>query len=168
MKISTDIKGKWLKLFNRIDDLNQIIDNLPEDFRIVYTYGAWDLLHPGHIRFLSRARELGDFLIVGVVSDTPIQDLKGEERPIQTLSERLIIVSSLRIVDATIIQPEYDPSDQLQSLKRVSILTKGDDWEYIPGEETITKLGGKLVKLSYTEGVSTSYLVSKLSKSLGE
>ena len=156
------MKDKWVNLFEHIEDLNQILDDLPEEYSIVYTYGAWDLLHPGHINFLSRARELGDFLIVGVVADLPIRDLKGIERPIQIQSERLVTVGSLRCVDATIAQPEYDPSDQLRSLKKVNILTKGDDWEYIPGTETIEGLGGKLVKFSYTDGFSTSSIVAKL------
>ena len=156
------MKDKWVNLFEHIEDLNRILDDFPEDFRIVYTYGAWDLLHPGHIHFLNRARELGDFLVVGVVADSPIRNLKGAERPIQTQNERLITVGSLRCVDATVAQPEYDPSDQLRSLKQVHILTKGDDWDYIPGTETIEELGGKLVKFSYTDGFSTSSIVAKL------
>lgn len=156
------MKNKWLNIFESIEDLNQILKDLSSDFKVVYTYGAWDLLHPGHINFLSRAKNLGDFLIVGVVADSPIRNLKGKERPLQTLSERLITVGSLRLVDATIAQSEYDPSEQLRSLKRVNILTKGDDWDYIPGTETIEDLGGKLVKFSYTGGFSTSRIVEKL------
>ena len=64
MKTNITMKNKWLNLFENIEVLNRTLDDLPEDFKIVYTYGAWDLLHPGHIRLLSRARELGDFLIV--------------------------------------------------------------------------------------------------------
>ena len=69
----------WVNVFESIKQLNTVIDKLPKNYKIVYTYGAWDLLHPGHIRYLIRARELGDFLVVGVVSDGPIMKLKGED-----------------------------------------------------------------------------------------
>ena len=154
--------NKWSRLFDNTEDLNQIIKNLSNDCVIVYTYGAWDLFHPGHVNFLTRARSLGDFLIVGVVSDKPIKKLKGSDRPIQPQNERIITVGSMRCVDAAILQTEYDPSNELRSLCRVDILTKGDDWDYIPGEETIVGLGGKLVKFSYTKGFSTSKTVLSL------
>ena len=68
--------NKWSQLFDNIEELNQAINNIPNDCIIVYTYGAWDLFHPGHVHFLNRAKELGDFLIVGVVADAPIKALK--------------------------------------------------------------------------------------------
>jgi len=148
--------------FESIVEINKVIKELPENSIIVYTYGAWDLLHPGHLMFLERARNLGDFLIAGIVSDKQIKDFKGEDRPVQNEEDRKLIVSSLRIVNATILQETYDPSSIIKKLSKVDILTKGDDWEHIPGHETIKKLGGKLVKLSYTEGFSTSNLVSKI------
>ena len=79
------------------------------------------------------------------------KDLKGIDRPTQSQEERIVVVANSRYVDAAILQPEYDPSQQLQLIKRVDILAKGDDWDYIPGEETIQSLGGKLIKLGYTD-----------------
>jgi len=160
-----EIQSKWFKIYNQINDLNQIIDNLPTDKKIVYTYGVWDLFHPGHAILLSRARELGDFLIVGTVSDLPVRELKGDSRPIQSQEDRIVTVSSLSFVDAAVYQEQYDPSDILRKLSRINILTKGDDWDYIPGTETITDLGGKLVLLSYSSGFSTSQLVKKVTDS---
>ena len=154
--------NKWLQVFDDIKKLNEIIDNLSIDLKVVYTYGAWDLFHPGHVRFLSRAKDLGDFLVVGVVGDGPIKNLKGKDRPIQNQDERLTVIGSLRFIDAAISQPEYDPSPQLKALGRVNILTKGDDWDYIPGTETIQELGGELIKFDYTKGFSTSKTVSRL------
>ena len=153
---------KWTNIFDSIDELNRILKDISSESVIVYTYGAWDLFHPGHVKFLSRARDLGDFLIVGTVADKPIKKLKGNNRPIQLQEERLITVGSLRCVDAAIAQPNYDPSEILKRLSRVDILTKGDDWDYIPGQETISKLGGQLIKLGYTSGFSTSSTVNKL------
>ena len=76
----------------------------------------------------------------------------------------LKVVGSLRMVDAVIHQPVYDPSVQLKQISKIDILTKGDDWDYIPGQETIHDMGGKLVKLGYTKSFSTSSIVKKLSK----
>ena len=155
----------YLNHVHYFDDLEHLKNLIASDFSsasVVYTYGAWDLLHPGHIRLLARAKSLGDFLIVGVISDKQISDFKGEDRPLQSEDERIITVGSLRMVDAVISQPVYDPSKQLEILSNVDILTKGDDWDYIPGQETIAKLGGKLVKLSYTSGFSTTATVKKL------
>ena len=151
-------------MYTNINELNNILNELPEGTVVVYTYGAWDLFHPGHVRFLMRAKELGDFLIVGTVSDKPITNLKGEGRPLQVQEDRMIVVGSLRCVDASIPQEKYDPSNELESLKKVDILTKGDDWEYIPGTEKIKELGGRLIKLSYTSQYSTTNIVSKLNR----
>ncbi len=151
------------KTLEMIDEINNIISKLSSGKKIVYTYGAWDLIHPGHLIFLNRAKELGDYLIVGTVADKPIKELKGEERPVQKADDRNFLVSNFKCVDASLIQSEYDPSDILTSLLRVDILTKGDDWEYIPGQETIEKLGGKLVKLGYSKSYSTSSTISRIS-----
>ena len=105
---------------------------------------------------------LGDFLIVGVVADLPIRELKGASRPVQTQEERILTSGSIRDVDAVIAQSDYDPTIILEQLPRIDILTKGDDWDYIPGTQTIEKLGGKLIKLNYSDGYSTSKLVKKM------
>ena len=156
------------QIYESESEINKLLVSLDSSDKIVYTYGVWDLLHPGHINFLYRASKLGSFLIVGVVADKPVHDLKGPDRPTQSQSDRIITVGTLRFVDAAIKQPEYDPSPQLRSLHRVDILTKGDDWELIPGTKTIEELGGELIKFSYTEGFSTSALVSKMNKDSNE
>lgn len=160
---------KWMKAHDSLEPVKQIIDRLPAKTTVVYTYGVWDLLHPGHVILLSRAKELGDFLIVGVVADDQVAKLKGSDRPVQKTKDRLFVVGSLRCVDAAIPQALYDPSDELKYLKRINILTKGDDWTNIPGTDTIHALGGKLVKLGYSQGFSTSQTISKLTgKSVGK
>ena len=109
------------------ENMERIIQKLKENNqRIVFTNGCFDLLHPGHIRFLVRAKELGDYLIVGIISDKQIADFKGEDRPVQSEEERIITVGSLKMVDAVIMQKWYDPSDELSSLSMINILTKGD------------------------------------------
>ena len=132
----------------------------------IYTYGAWDLLHPGHIRLLERAKALGDFLVVGIVDDTSIKNLKGADRPVQTQTDRAYIIEHIDCVDEVMLQEGYDPSTNLKKLVEektpINILTKGDDWDQIPGTETIEELGGMLVKLSYSKGFSTSSTVKKI------
>ena len=111
-----------------------------------------------------RAKELGDFLIVGTVGDGPVKKLKGDLRPVQGFKDRMSNIGFLRFVDAVVFQAEYDPSSVLKKLHKINILTKGDDWDYIPGTETIEMLGGKLVLLTYSQNYSTSKLVDKVSK----
>jgi rfaE bifunctional protein nucleotidyltransferase chain/domain len=131
--------------------------------KVVYTYGAFDILHPGHIILLEKAKALGTYLIVGVVADEPIRELKGKDRPIMSVSDRIELIGALRCVDKVVLQPLYDPTSVLKELSvTVDILVKGDDWERIPGTETIEKMGGKLVKLPYSKGFSTSDIVKKI------
>ncbi|MBT6047196.1 MAG: adenylyltransferase/cytidyltransferase family protein [Candidatus Scalindua sp.] len=154
---------KWIKSYSSIDDVHRVVKILPDNMVVVYTYGVWDLLHPGHIKLMIRAKDLGDFLIVGVVEDGPVRKLKGEGRPVQNLEERLFNVGALRCVDAAIIQGKYDPSEEMKAIRKINILTKGDDWENIPGTKTIHELGGKLIKLPYSPEHSTSSMVAKIS-----
>ena len=143
---------------------------MKSDKTIVYTYGAFDLLHLGHLKLLERAKALGDYLIVGIVDNKPIRELKGNDRPIILMKDRLELVKALRCVDRVIYQPEYDPTSVLECIfgnaynefNKVDILAKGDDWDEIPGKETIERLGGKLVKLPYSLGYSTSDIVKRI------
>ena len=89
---------KFDNLFENLEELAEKTNSLDNDKIIVYTYGAWDLLHPGHIIFLRKAKDLGDFLVVGVVDDPSIRELKGDDRPVQGLESRLINISSIRYI----------------------------------------------------------------------
>ena len=129
--------------------------------KIVYTYGAFDLLHPGHIKMLETARSFGDRLIVGIVGDNAIKKLKGKDRPTHTFADRLRIVQSLKCVDQAIEQKDYDPVPNMGKIKP-NILVKGDDWDHIPGEEWIRKHGGVLIKPKYSAAWSTSATVKKI------
>ena len=160
-----EITSKWFKIYEDLEKLNLVINKQSSSKKIVYTYGVWDIFHPGHSILLSRAKDLGDFLIVGTVADLPVKKLKGELRPVQSQEDRIVTVSSLGFVDAAVYQPHYDPSDILKKLSRIDILTKGDDWDYIPGTETIEELGGKLILLPYSPDFSTSKLVKKVNNS---
>lgn len=134
--------------------------NLVKD-GVVYTYGVFDLLHPGHINMLEKAAAEGRKLIVGVVGDEAVAKLKGKDRPVQKLSERLRIVQSLKCVDCAVVQEDYDPVPNLEKFNP-DVLVKGDDWDHIPGQEWIFAKGKRLVKPKYSEGFSTSATVKKI------
>jgi len=130
---------------------------------IVYTYGVFDILHPGHINVLKNAKALGDFLVVGIVADEPVRKLKGDTRPIMPQADRAALISALKCVDDVVLQKEYDPSQNiLQYTQKINILTKGDDWDFIPGTSAVESIGGKLIKLPYTQSQSTSAIIRKI------
>lgn len=129
--------------------------------KAVYTYGAFDLLHPGHIKMLENAKSFGDKLTVGIVSDEAISKLKGKDRPIQSQEDRMRIVDSLKCVDVTMPQKDYDPVPNMKKVKP-DMLVKGDDWDYIPGQKWIEKHGGKLIKPRYSGRWSTSVTIKKI------
>ena len=109
-------------------DLLRIIKNLKaKGKRIVFTNGCFDLLHIGHIRYLEKARALGDALVVGVNSDSSVRKLKGPKRPVLPVKERTEILSGLGCVDYVALFHEIDPLNLITSL-RPNILVKGGDW----------------------------------------
>jgi rfaE bifunctional protein nucleotidyltransferase chain/domain len=134
---------------------------------IVFTNGCFDLIHTGHIRYLKQARELGDLLVVGVNTDESIRDLKGEDRPVTKLADRLEILLALRWVDAVVPFCEPTPTELIKRV-RPHILVKGGDWplEKIAGREIVESYGGKTVSLSLHEGASTTSILSRIRTSL--
>jgi rfaE bifunctional protein nucleotidyltransferase chain/domain len=133
---------------------------------IVYTYGVFDIWHLGHVKLLEKAKKLGDYLIVGIVSDKAVREKKGKDRPVQNQKNRIGIMKGMMYVDKVILQKEFDPTEELKELHKkgikVNILCKGNDWDYIPGQETIKALGGKLIKLQYSKKWSTTNIIKTI------
>jgi len=131
--------------------------------RIVFTNGCFDLLHVGHLRYLEKARSLGDILVVGVNSDSSVQKLKGPRRPILPLDERMELLSGLGCIDYVTSFEESTPLELISVLKP-NILVKGGDWskETIVGREIVEGSGGEAVVLPFFEGNSTSNLVETI------
>jgi len=147
-------------------ELLRIIKNLKaKGKRIVFTNGCFDLLHIGHIRYLEKARALGDALIVGVNSDSSVRKLKGPKRPILPVKERTEILSGLGCVDYITIFDERDPLKLITSL-HPDVLVKGGDWtkEQIVGSEVVERSGGKVVTIPFVKGASTSNLIETILK----
>lgn len=148
------------------EDLDRIIEDLKKKGkRIVFTNGCFDLIHLGHIRYLEKARLLGDILVVGVNSDRSVQNLKGPKRPILHEEERAEILSSLGSVDFVTVFDEVTPFELISSLLP-HILVKGGDWtkENIVGKEVVERSGGDVVILPFVEGSSTSNLIETILK----
>ena len=135
---------------------------------VVFTNGCFDLLHPGHVRYLSAARALGDALIVGVNSDRTVRLLKGEGRPILNEVERAEVLAALEAVDYITVFDEETPRELIASLIP-DVLVKGGDWpiESIVGREEVESAGGRVMSLAYVEGSSTSEIIEKIRKTLG-
>jgi D-beta-D-heptose 7-phosphate kinase/D-beta-D-heptose 1-phosphate adenosyltransferase len=147
-------------------ELLRIIDDLKaEGKRIVFTNGCFDLLHIGHIRYLEKAKALGDVLVIGVNSDASVRKLKGPKRPILPEQERTEILSGLGCVDYITLFNEIDPSRLITSLQP-DILAKGGDWakEQIVGKEVVERSGGEVVIIPFVKGASTSNLIQTILK----
>ena len=128
--------------------------------RVIYTAGVWDMLHRGHLNFLWQSKQLGDVLVVGVVSDAGCAEYKGH-RPSQNSQARARAIETLSFVDAVVVQPTTDPSENLFRF-RPDIMTHGDDWaELKKGQDTLRRLGVEWRLLPYTPGISSTLLRSE-------
>jgi len=130
---------------------------------VVFTNGVFDLLHPGHVRYLQRARAAGDALIVGVNSDRSVQANKGPTRPIVPEDERAEIVAALACVDAVVTFDEDTPQELIATLQP-DVLVKGADWaaDAIVGRDVVAARGGTVVRMPIEPGYSTSAIVEKI------
>ena len=135
------------------------------DKKIVFTNGCFDILHVGHIRYLSEARSLGDILVVGVNSDESVRNLKGPSRPINSLSDRALLLSELACVDYVVSFKEQTP---LKLIKMImpDILVKGGDYtlDTVVGSSEVIDAGGKVELLKFHDGYSSTNYIDKIKK----
>jgi D-glycero-beta-D-manno-heptose 1-phosphate adenylyltransferase len=130
--------------------------------KTVFTNGCFDLLHKGHVTYLESARKLGTCLIVALNSDESVRGLKGPERPINTLADRMEVMAALASVDYVTWFEESTPLSLIRLLKP-KVLVKGGDWKLsqIVGSEDVLGWGGKVHSLAYIEGRSTTEMIRK-------
>ena len=130
---------------------------------IVFTNGVFDLLHPGHVRYLQEARALGDALIIGLNADASVRRNKGRERPLNPEAERAEVLLALACVDAVVIFGEDTPADIIRAVQP-DILVKGADWaaDAIVGRDTVEARGGRVVRIPVEQGYSTTGIVDKV------
>ena len=147
------------KIISSIDDINK----LKEKSNIVFTNGCFDILHPGHLNYLSNARKLGDFLVVGLNTDSSIKLIKGNSRPINDFKFRSTMLSHFNFIDYII---PFDEKTPLSLIKKInpSILVKGNDYDIsaIVGSSHVINNGGKVKTLKFLHGYSTSEIIKKI------
>lgn len=132
--------------------------------RIVFTNGVFDLLHPGHVRYLRAARRLGDLLVVGLNSDRSVRRLaKGPERPLVKERDRAEVLAALEMVDYVVIFGQDTPYELIKAL-RPDVLVKGGDWtvDRIVGADLVLARGGAVKSLRFAAGYSTTKLVERI------
>lgn len=131
---------------------------------IVFTNGVFDILHPGHVRYLKQARSLGDVLIVGVNSDRSARAQgKAPDRPINPEAERCEVLAALASVDAVVVFDEDTPHEIITAIQP-DILVKGADWgeNEIVGRDIVEARGGKVVRVTLAEGYSTTAILNRV------
>ncbi|MCK5785128.1 MAG: D-glycero-beta-D-manno-heptose 1-phosphate adenylyltransferase [Candidatus Sabulitectum sp.] len=134
-----------------------------EGKQIVFTNGCFDILHPGHLEILERARKLGDFLFVGLNSDDSVKRLKGHSRPVQRLDSRAAVLASLRCVDCVIPFSQDTPLELINGILP-DILVKGGDYtvEQVIGAQTVIGNGGRVEIIPLVKGYSTTAVIKEL------
>jgi rfaE bifunctional protein nucleotidyltransferase chain/domain len=150
------------KLITAGEALRLFTAEFRNNHRIVFTNGCFDLLHRGHIYYLSRAREMGDLLVVGLNSDSSVTRLKGEGRPVNDQAARAEVLGALVMVDYIILFEENTPLNLIRTL-RPDVLVKGGDYktEEIVGHDEVNSWGGTVVTVPLLEGYSTTSLLKK-------
>ncbi|MFA6078464.1 MAG: D-glycero-beta-D-manno-heptose 1-phosphate adenylyltransferase [Candidatus Omnitrophota bacterium] len=148
------------------DALNRIVKRLHSNGkRIVFTNGCFDILHAGHIKYLRKAKSLGDILVVGMNSDSSVRRLKGKSRPVNNEHDRSLILSSLYFVDFVVIFKDATPEHLIERLSP-DVLVKGGDWKIkdIVGSSHVKENGGKVVRIPFIKGLSTTSVIDKIIK----
>ena len=147
------------------DDAVALVDRARRSGQtIVFTNGVFDVLHPGHVRFLRDARALGDLLIVGVNSDRSSRALgKAADRPINPDGERAEVLAALKSVDAVVVFDEDTPHAIITAIQP-DVLVKGADWgeHAIVGRDVVEARGGKVVRIKLATGYSTTAIVERI------
>jgi D-beta-D-heptose 7-phosphate kinase/D-beta-D-heptose 1-phosphate adenosyltransferase len=134
-----------------------------EGKRVVFTNGCFDILHPGHARYLEAARALGDVLIVAVNSDRSVRAIKGQQKPILPEAARAEMVAALCFVDGVVIFDEDTPLDVIRELIP-DVLVKGGDWaeKDIVGADLVKAAGGQVKRIPYVTGFSTTGIIDTI------
>jgi D-beta-D-heptose 7-phosphate kinase/D-beta-D-heptose 1-phosphate adenosyltransferase len=155
-----------IKLLEEMIELRRRLRS--EGKRVAFTNGCFDILHLGHVRYLTAARALADALIVGINSDRSVRECKGEGRPVVPEGERTEVLAALEAVDFVVVFDEATPGRIIDALVP-DVLVKGADWEVsrIVGRETVERAGGSVQNIPLVEGSSTSAIVRTILERFG-
>jgi D-glycero-beta-D-manno-heptose 1-phosphate adenylyltransferase len=147
-----------------VDEITKISFELKsKGKKIVFTNGCFDILHRGHVEYLSKAKQLGDVLIVGLNSDSSVKMIKGDKRPIVPQEDRAFILSNLSFVDYVVIFDEPTPYELISKIVP-DVLVKGSDWsqENVVGRDIVEANGGKVVLIEIVPGRSTTNVIKTI------
>jgi len=130
---------------------------------VVFTNGCFDIIHAGHVRYLNKAKSLGDVLIVGLNSDASVKLIKGDKRPIVPQEERAEVLSGLEAVDYVVLFNEPTPINLINAVLP-DILVKGADWasQEIVGADIVRAKGGRVARIKLVKGKSTTNIIKKI------
>jgi len=131
--------------------------------KVVFTNGCFDILHQGHVRYLSEAKKCGDFLVIGLNSDRSVRNIKGKNRPLMPVGARAELLAALCFVDGIVVFDDEDPLAIIKYLQP-QVLVKGSDWaeEDIIGAELIKKAGGEVRRIPLVPGITTSGIIRRI------
>lgn len=166
------MKGRLIHMISKIVKVKELINRI-DPFRrsgkqVVFTNGCFDIMHAGHVRYLSAARSEGGILIVGINSDKSVKLIKGKNRPIMPQDQRAEVLAGLWCVDYIVFFDEPDPLRLIQAIKP-DVLVKGEDWDEdkIIGADSVKADGGKVVRVAVVPDISTSMIIKKILKQYG-
>lgn len=133
--------------------------------KIVFSNGCFDILHRGHVEYLSKAADFGDFLVIGLNSDNSVRRLKGENRPLNQQNSRALLLAAMQFVDYVVLFDEDTPYELIKAVQP-DILVKGKDYKAadIVGYDIVTGQGGEVKTIDLVEGFSTSGIIEKIKK----
>jgi rfaE bifunctional protein nucleotidyltransferase chain/domain len=153
------------KILSISDALEKMTQLKSQGKNIVFSNGCFDILHAGHVDYLEKAREKGDFLVVGLNTDASVKRIKGEDRPINPENSRARVLAGLGFTDMVILFDE-DTTIELIKAIRPDILVKGKDYDIsnIVGADIVLGYGGKVETIELTKGLSTSNVIDKIKK----
>ena len=158
-------------LLNKISELSSLKPRVSqwqnEGKKVVFTNGVFDLLHIGHITYLSKAAELGDKLVIGLNSDGSVKRIKGDDRPVNDQNSRAALLAALFFVDAVVLFDEDTPRNLITTLLP-DILVKGADYEIenIVGAKEVLANGGEVKTITFVEGYSSTSIIQKIRKQI--
>ena len=158
------IMPAYMHKIRTLEEMKEARERLKAEGKsVVFTNGCFDLLHPGHVRYLAEARDLGNFMIVAVNSDRSVREIKGPGRPIQDEKARTEVLAALSAVDGVLIFDEDNPLRVIEALLP-DILVKGGDWEEdrIIGSHAVKAAGGEVRRIRFLEGFSTTGIIQKI------
>jgi len=144
--------------------ISAIAEQLRKDGKtIVFTNGCFDLVHAGHVSYLTAAADLGDILILGLNTDTSVRKIKGEKRPVIRQQERASVVAAFQMVDYVVLFDAPDPLDLIEGICP-DVLVKGADWpiDAIVGADFVTGRGGRVARIDLAPGISTTTIIQRI------